>query len=313
MSLSSRFSYSRIRLFFVACAALAAIAYGGCGSSNDSDSDAGPDSGGDDVHDGGVPLPTEIIGRVRVVEYGGDIGASSIVSAEIRAGALPTTQEVVDEDGDCILLDGERTNSWLCDPMCEGDEACINDECVPYPLLAPSGVITIEGLTVEAELEPMGAGHYEGIFLQDTSLFYPGAQIHATSQGGETPAFSMSAVGVEPLESDVAQVDWVQGEDIVYTWEPPTQSIPGSRIQLLIQTGWHGAPSLTTLWCETDDDGEITIPASITEQIPIPSCGECEMSYLTRFTRDIVDFGDGPIELFVGSSYQFVPWWGALQ
>lgn len=33
------------------------------------------------------------------------------------------------------------------------------------------------------------------------------------------------------------------------------------------------------------------------------------MSYVSRFTRDWVDFGDGPIELFVGSRIQFVPWW----
>ena len=90
------------------------------------------------------------------------------------------------------------------------------------------------------------------------------------------------------------------------TWTASTQA---GSIQILLDTGWHGADALTTIWCETEDDGELVIPATVTERFAIPSCGECELSRARRITRDVVDFGAGPVELLVGSEYRFVAWW----
>jgi hypothetical protein len=36
---------------------------------------------------------------------------------------------------------------------------------------------------------------------------------------------------------------------------------------------------------------------------------KCERSTLARFTRDIADFGAGPIVLEVASERPFIPWW----
>ncbi|MFN7144845.1 MAG: hypothetical protein ACK4YP_13800, partial [Myxococcota bacterium] len=110
--------------------------------------------------------------------------------------------------------------------------------------------------------------------------------------------------GVEDL--DVAPSTLVPGEPMAISWVP---SASPSRIQVLLETGWHGAASLTTIWCETADDGELTVPAALTAHVDIPSCGECEMSYVRRLNRDVVDFGRGPIELRVASEYRFVAWW----
>lgn len=254
-----------------------------------------------------APVPTEVIGWVQAIErptYGG-----AALGVEFWAGPLPTTQQVVASDGDCTLLVGETMNQWDCDPACDyGTQACIDGTCVDYPSLAPAGTVTVTGLTPgDVVLEPSG-GRYGIPSGYNSELFDAGDVIHVTSTGGDTPAIDLEARGVEALTADPEGYDFAPGEDFVVTWAAPTTGAP-SRVRLLLETGWHGSPSLTTIWCETEDDGELIVPASLTAEFPIPSCGECEMSEIQRFTRDVTDFGQGPIELFIASEINFVAWW----
>lgn len=252
-------------------------------------------------------VPTEVIGWVEAVEQ--PAYSYARLGVEFWAGKLPTTQEVVATDGDCSLLVGELMNDWECEPDCEyGTQACIDGECVDYPSLAPAGTVTVTGLAPgEVVLEP-SAGRYGIPAGYDNELFDAGDTIHVTSTGGDTPALDLEARGVETLVANTEAYDFNPGEDFRVNWLAPTTGAP-SRVRLMIETGWHGSPSLTTIWCETADDGELVVPAALTAEFPIPSCGECELSELQRFTRDVVDFGQGPIELFVGSEISFIPWW----
>ena len=254
-----------------------------------------------------APVPTEVIGWVEVVEQ--PASAYARLAVEFWAGKLPSTQEVVTTDGDCTLLVGPTMNQWDCDPVCDyGTQACIAGECVDYPALAPAGTVTVTGLAPgDAVLDPSG-GRYGIPSGYDGELFGAGDVIRVTSTGGDTPALDLDARGVETLQAATESYSFTPGDPFAVTWTTPTTGAP-SRIRLLLETGWHGSPSLTTIWCETDDDGELTVPASLTTEFPIPSCGECEMSELQRFTRDVVDFGQGPIELLVASELSFVPWW----
>ncbi len=276
---------------------------------------AGADTGGEDLGtpDAGpgyeIPAPTELAGWVRVIEQV-DLDGSlqyAMIDAMLWATPLPTTQERVDQAGDCVVLDGERMVGWLCDPECAwGEAACIDGECVDYPAPAPTGKISLSGLTEPINLSPTAMGHYTVGGLPE-DLFIPGAVVSMTSEGGDTPALDLSAMGVENLVVDLATSHFEPGEDAVFHWTAGTD--PAARIQFLLQTGWHGATSTTTIWCETADDGELVIPASLTAQFDIPGCGECEGSFIRRFTRDWVDAPGGPVELFVASQIWFVPWW----
>lgn len=253
-----------------------------------------------------APLPTEIAGSILVREL--PLYDYATVGAEIWAAPLPTTQEVVATEGDCTLLDGPTMNDWDCDPACDyGSEACIDGSCVDYPARAPAGDIRVQGLAGgELVLEESG-GFYASPTV-DPDLFDAGDPIRIASPGGDTPALDLSALGVETLSADLESLDFETGEPLALSWEPPGSGQP-SRIRLVLETGWHGANSLTTIWCETEDDGELTVPASLTAEFDVPSCGECEQSELQRFTRDLVDFGAGPVELLVVSELDFVPWW----
>lgn len=291
----------------------------GCTSSGDddaSDDDAVDDDdadddvqGDDDTTAGDAPLPHELAGRIVISEsrwYGG-VDDSPSVEVSIWATAIPSDEEILAEEGDCKLIVGDRTEPFLCDPECDWGELCVDGECLPYPELAPAGTLTVQGLNAEVVLEPDEQGWYPGAWDLPGDLFSPGAPVHVTTTGGATPALDLSAEGVQTLVADDSMNTFEPGEDYALTWEPTTEG--RGRIQLRVMTGWHGSANLTTILCETEDDGELVVPASLTSEFQIPSCGECEVSYFGRFTRDVVDFGDGPIELLVTSRYAFVPWW----
>ncbi len=266
------------------------------------------DAGDDDTWSTDPPPPTAWIGRISIVELmQQDAVAASRVEAWFWDGAIPTTQQVVEQSGDCALLVGALMNPWGCDPPCDVGEVCIDEVCEPYPATAPAGTLTLEGLPEPVELEPDGTGRYAAIYDLPASLTDPGDPVHATSTGGVTPALDLSAPGVADLQCDEWSFQLVAGQDLSIQWEPGPG---GDRIQVILATGWHGSPNLTTIWCETDDDGELVVAQALVDQFPIPSCGECEFSTISRFRRDTVDFGDGPIELFVASQRSWVPWWG---
>lgn len=267
---------------------------------------------------GGSPLPTALAGWVRVTEETDETGKPSYsrVEAELRSGPLPSTQVEVDRVGDCVLLVGDLMNRWECDPMCEwGEEACVGKQCVPYPAPAPAGRITISGLAAAIRLSPDATGRYAAVYEAPADLFAAGAEVRASSEGGATPAFDLAARGVADFHPDMTGFDVRPGQDGkhkdgVIRWDPPPGGpASGTRVYALIQTGWHGSPSLTTIWCDASDDGDLVVDASLLERFPIPSCGECEGSYVGRYTQANLDFGAGPVQLFVASRRWFVAWW----
>lgn len=215
------------------------------------------DAGAPDAPDAAPPLPTELAGRLQVIQSiseGVPSGAS--VSAELWSGPVPSTQVVVDEVGDCKRLEGAITNPWACEPECEyGLELCIDGACEAYPDRAPTGPITLTGLSQTVTLTPNADGSYPSTWSVPDDLITPGAAVTATSPGDVAPALSLTAKGVEPLVASPDTWGFTPGEDYTVTWTPGDGS---ARIQLLVNTGWHGSPNLTTIWCETADDGELT-------------------------------------------------------
>ena len=251
-----------------------------------------------------TPAPTEWIGAIEVVEM--PSWSYARLAAAIRTAALPTTQTIVATEGDCSVLDGPTANAWDCTPECSySDETCIDGECVPWPDMAPAGDITVEGLLPgTAVLEAFDLGYYGTPDGYTGELFDAGDVVTVTSPGGDTPGLSLTAQGVDTIDLDYTTLE--SGEDMTLTWTPGSG---GTRVEVQLETGWHGSAALTTIWCDTEDDGELVIPGSITGYFQRPSCGECEMSTARRYTRDIVDFGAGPIQLLVASEWIFVPWW----
>lgn len=300
----------------------------GVGDSADSGGpDAGADSAGMDAGDAAVtdagppddtadasdaesepPLPSELTGRILVIQNAVEGEATGgYVNVDLRDGPVPSSQVVTKEAGDCRLIVGDIPDALACEPACEpGLEQCVGGACLAFPKVAPSGTVTVSGLAEPLTFEPDDFG-YPAAYGLEPPVFWPGATIAVTSPGDVTPALDLAAKGTPTLDADPLAWKFTPGEDYVVTWVPVASE---GRIQLLVQTGWHGSPNLTSILCETEDTGTLVVPAALTEGFPIPSCGKCEVSTLSRFTRDVVDHGQGPIELFVASQVQFIAWWG---
>ena len=280
-------------------------------NTGDDDSTASDDdsSDDDDTTGTGPPIPSALTGWARAIESVGMDGEpfDADVIVELWGGPQPTAQTVVMTDGECKLLRGHYDEPDLCDPPCTpGTQACIEGTCIDYPGLAPSGAVTIEGLVQPVTLEPDGTGRYPGASGLPDDIFDSGDQVHVSSTGGVTGPLDLVAEGVPGLVT--TYLEFIQpGQEYTIRWEPAED--PTHTIRLLLETGWHGSPDLTTIWCETEDDGELVVPASITAEFEPADCGECPtMSSLVRISRDVVDLGGGPIELLVASRLSFLPW-----
>jgi hypothetical protein len=173
------------------------------------------------------------------------------------------------------------------------------DECAPFPGSLSAGAITVTGLLEPLRFLPSEYGYTPDGELPEDEVFGDDAVIVVSAPGEEVPAFTLQATGVPPLQADVSeslQID--DGEDELIQW---TAAGVG-RIQLLLVFGHHGAPYLSLLVCETDDDGELVVPGDLIAQFPRPPLSVLHHpSWLARFNRDVIDTAAGPIELFVAS------------
>ncbi|HTE49309.1 MAG TPA: hypothetical protein VK698_00440 [Kofleriaceae bacterium] len=59
--------------------------------------------------------------------------------------------------------------------------------------------------------------------------------------------------------------------------------------------GFHGAPYEALLVCETDDDGELIVPADLIARFPRQRSSSLQHpSWLARFSRDVIDTDESP-------------------
>jgi hypothetical protein len=281
-------------------AALAALAGCGGGGTSGGDPDAGPrpDGGGGGPGD----FRWDTVGYINVVENGVN-GASWVwfpLYATIGDRPYPLLQELIASEGECAVYG--LPDPGFCDPACGPGTTCDADgACAPLPSSAPAGRITASGLLVELAFVDQGGGYY-GVDPEPvtTDLFADDATITFSAEGDVTPAFDVTVGGVAPLVGGPYTISFNEPlDDIDVTWE---QAPGGARVQLLLRVGWHGGPIEASMVCESEDDGLITIPATLARQLPrADSFLESHVSSLTRFRRAYHDTAGGPLEIFVGN------------
>ena len=271
---------------------------GGVTADAGGDHDAGDDSDGAAPDGGGGGEPgyrTDLVGAIQLVESGTGGGVSVFAYLQDRPYAPRERRGV--SSGDCALYDHEPAGE--CTPACDG--FCnANGVCEPYPEPASAGDITITGLR-EALLLVEGDFGYRPEPYPLGDLFADDAIITAVAAGAEVDAFALSARGVAALEDELGGWDLVDGVDFPITWTP---SAAAARVQLSLRIGWHGAPYEMMLLCETADDGTLTIPGELIEEmLPFGGIGLFpHPSEMTRLHRSVVTTSVGPVELVVGSA-----------
>jgi len=129
-------------------------------------------------------------------------------------------------------------------------------------------------------------------------LFRADATITVTAPGDVAPAFSATLTGVPPLVMSNVDLDLVDGRDQRVTWTAENEA----RIQLAVVVGWHGAAPEAMMVCETEDDGELTIPGGLIAELPHASADlEQHLSSIQRFRRAVLGSSATATEIVVAS------------
>jgi len=291
----------------------------GCsdGLSGDDD-DVSDDDVADDDDDTG-PIPGDGAAGVLDIaemynEGGGGLNSSSQIVGLLADGPAPTVHRVTMEQGDCVYYE---LRPGFCDPPCDAGEVCnANDVCEPYPIGVSAGTLTISGLGDPIVIEPeeWTAGRYYGPLDLPDDLFDAGTVVTAHFAGDQLPAMTLEAVGVETMDTAVADEEFVivQGQDNVFTWTPGPD--PDAAVEIVINSynAAHGAPLTDVIHCVGDDDGEMTIPQAMVDAFPLDeiptSCihFDCPPSELTRYSTSAVDTGGLTIILILRSTTYFM-------
>lgn len=265
------------------------------GDDDTSDADDDTTEGDDDSTDGGL------LGQMRIHHWQVD---SEFGDAQpvvwmwgIYDGPFPgeamgvialESWEVVAEAGDCVYID--RVDPGLCDPPCPGGSICTSEgACEPLPALQPAGTLTLTGLTTELSLVPDDLGYYHLEGTPGFPLFTADTTVELSADGGATPAFGVTAGGVDDLQMAVpCDLELTEGEPLELEWIPAGD---GARVRWEMFSFMH-AGNGPVLRCVTDDDGELTVAAELVERYLLDRTA-FETYELSRFRRAQAALEDG--------------------
>lgn len=269
-----------------------------CGAGGDDPADAGPDGDADaevDVSD------LEISACADDAHVGGFevqlAGEFTSVQGRVYDRVSPTSLfEAIATEGPCRLL---RAPVLFCDPECEARETCGPDgNCSPFPESQDLGVVTVRGLAVPVEMEPLPPGFfYSNSGTLPHPGFAPGAGIALSAAGGAGDPLSLRGVGVAQLTGVAAAVPVERGHDLVLTWDPPAEAAPIDVVATL-NLNQHGLTG-SRLVCEVPDTGGLTVPESLVSALVDDGLSGFPSLVLRRRSVDSTTRGGGCVDLQV--------------
>jgi hypothetical protein len=174
------------------------------------------------------------------------------------------------EEGECQLL---KPRAPFCDPACTGGAVCeADDTCTPVPKALDLGTITLSGLNDDSGDHPL-----ELTALAPSNTYQPrgsspfvyppfeeGAVVQLSTEGGAYEPFELSAPAIAPLElSATSPLPFDPEGTTTIRWAPPADSA-ASHIIVRVDISHHGGQK-GELLCETDDDGELELPAALVQ------------------------------------------------
>ena len=296
---------------------LAALALAAACSGSGSDQAAAPDAATDVAADVAAdasppekPDPlSDMAGAVSVLEHvdsdGKLTGSAVAVRFESAAGEVPET--LVKEAGGCRYYKAAAMKE--CDPPCKDwTEYCGMDAaCHPFPQRVDAGVVTVSGLKPGTfTATPEDTFWYTVVPDAGGDLFDKDSLVTVSTTGGDVPAFEVTVPGV-----GTNVVDWpvnytlADGKDNEFAWEVQGDQ---ATVELIIQTGWHGAPPTAIIWCAAPDAaGKIVVPQEMIEMFP-PAGGIGLFQHpcwFQRVSRVLVDTPFGPASVSVTSQLGF--------
>lgn len=289
------------------------------------------DKGGDDTNgtpddstpiddsgdDSGTPKPPVLTGacdngtRIGFIEISHTSHDDALVTAQVEDAVFPTAELTpIEEKNGCHMM---RKENPFCNPTCESGFTCnLESECVPYPVRIEVGTIEITGTTVTHTMEPQTAYYWDGD--AELPLFDVGALIKGTVEGSKKlGGFELHGFGVAQVELTDGQIWDPKPPELPYTWtlvkDTPFQFdwIPSKEdegdMYITLAIDEHGATPVT-LYCEVEDTGSLTVPASMVNELIARGVSGFPAAYVYRRSMDHIDTELGCVEMEVSVQHE---------
>jgi hypothetical protein len=216
------------------------------------------------------------------------------LQGRVETGVSPLrVPVVVDSQGSCSF---NQPPNLFCDPPCGATETCGEDGvCVETPVAVSAGVVSVEGLGQEVEMESSSPAFFY-TFLG--TLDHPPAQegthlvLHASGSEDVEP-FDLDAYAITALEVAVDSVALNEGQALTVSWESAGE--PSTTVHALLNIAQHGG-NPGWIECDFPDDGQLEIPVSLTDQLLAQGFSGFPSLVLTRRSGDRVETGAGCVE-----------------
>lgn len=283
----------------VASALLAA-----CGGSPSGSGDAAAPMG---VADGSTPLAGSFV--IQLVAATATAPAYTQIIGRVQQGETPeaTLWDVALADGDCRVV---TPRTPFCPSPCGATGVCTaSGTCQPYPAARDAGTMRLTGLrttTGPAPIELALVAHNYQPPARVTLAFPPFAEgdaLRLESTGTATvPPFALEARGLAPLAVTSTALEVATRSPLTLRWTPPGSSADGAaRVTVKLDISHHGG-TRGMITCDTADDGELTIAASLVTRLVSLGVAGFPSIVVTRESVTSAALAAGRVRLVISSA-----------
>ncbi|MEO7776215.1 MAG: hypothetical protein ABIY63_01715 [Fibrobacteria bacterium] len=236
------------------------------------------------------------------------LGGNTTILGSMFTGPTPLPQvwEETAKSGSCRLL---VPRTPFCVTPCGSGAACIEDDkCQDYPDTLTVGPVTVKGLKTKSgpgsfimKTEPEQSSYQ--VSDKDTLIYPPFAEgdsiVFSAAGNSSVSPFTMSVLGISPLQSLKDSLTLEDGKPINLAWTPPAKA-GNSTISVLVDISHHGG-TRGLIECEGPDAGSLTIPAALVDKLKVLGISGYPKIELTRKAAGKVSSGHALLSLESGS------------
>jgi hypothetical protein len=177
----------------------------------------------------------------------------------------------------------------------------------PAPAAHAVGTVTVTGLLVPLVMTPNATNaSYYGPLPTGTAFppYTIGTTVGVATEGGDYPALSLAARGIQPLHLPEAETLMIAtsaaNPPLVVHWDKASAAGTG-RVRLSMDIAHHGGIA-AELRCEVADSGSATVPGGLLDALVSRGTAGFPELVVTRLSADAVTIAPGCLELTVASS-----------
>jgi len=274
---------------------------GSLGCSSDPDPAKPPADTGNNGDD------SELLGTFKIEvtadESGPTTGTTSVLG-KISDGETPSIVAWVEaaHEGACRL---EKPRAPFCSPAC-GAVVCVEDNvCKAYPTALSVGTVTLSGVALSGGETSLTLKETAKAYQAPpgTTFAYPpfmeGDEVRVSASGGELVAFELAASGVAPFWLTDDTLNLETGKPLELHWTAAADP-SASSVHLKLDISHHGG-SKGMIECDADDNGALTVPASLVSQLLDLGVAGFPTVVVTRSVNVQKGTGSGKVALLIAS------------